>query len=364
MKISSTLPPARVQQPTTPSATQPQQESLPRPDEWKLSEVDGKWSNDYDALTYRRTASNVGAAVGGFLSHFAVLGAGVALGATLGAGLGAIGWGIGVAGAVLGGAAGGAVAAKLQGATLWGRSALSKAGASVGNVVGRAMHALKLPLRTNHVETAERFSIKSLNRYGADMAHTGHKRVTSEEADQLIEKMKPGDIVLTGDNRSTPFATATQLMTGRSNFTHAIMYEGEGQAIEAVMADGVREKDLKEILAVKNHAVVIRPDYEEGQAAKVVEFSRSMVGKSYDFKFSGGNETWYCSELVHAAVAEAAPHVEFDTRSVLGKKIVVPNDLFYTEDAGVVGEVGEGRTYVDRLMGKFIAPEAEAKASS
>lgn len=360
MNISSTLPtPPIALSPRTPaaSAASTVEEELPRPDQWELKTVGGEWSREFDAATYRRTASNVGAAVGGFLSHFAVLGLGVALGATAGAGLGALSWGLGVAGAALGGGAGGYVAAKLQGTTLWGRSALSKAGATVGNVVGRAMHALKVPLRTNHVETAERFSVKSLNRYGADMAHTGHARIAPEAAEELMEKMKPGDIILTGDNRSTPFATVTQLMTGRSNFTHAVMYKGEGQAIEAVMADGVREKSLIEILLGKNHAVVVRPDYREGQAEDAVEFSQNMIGKSYDFKFSGGNESWYCSELVHAAVAESAPHVEFETRSLLGKKIVVPNDLFYTDDAGVVGEVGEGRTYMDRLMGKFVEPK-------
>lgn len=340
--------------------TKPEEKRLPRPDSWELSTVKGEWSNKFDGLTYRRTMSNVGAAVGGFLSHFAAIGAGVALGASAGAGLGALGWGIGVAGAIGGWLAGGYAGAKVQGTTLWGRSVMSKAGATVGNGVGRVMHLLKIPLRTNHVETAERFSVKSLNRYGADMTHTGHARISEAEAEALVEKLQPGDVILTGDNRSTPFATATQLLTGRSDFTHGILYQGEGRAIEAVMADGVRSKDLKEILTAKNHAVALRPDYTEGQAEKAVEFAESQLGRSYDFKFKGGNSTWYCSELVHAAVSESAPQVNFQTRKIIGKEIIVPNDLFYTDDAGVIGEVGQGRSYLDRLMGKFIDPPAAA----
>jgi uncharacterized protein YycO len=359
LNISSTHPgryqsPRPLLNPEGPS--QPSTRDLTRPDSWQLQRVEGTWSNKYDALTYRRTASNVGAAVGAFASHFAVIGLGAALGASVGAGLGAVGWGFGIAGAVGGGLAGGVAAAKIQGTTLWGRSVLSKAGATAGNVVGRALHALKIPIRSNHVETAERYSVKSLNRYGADLSHSGHDRISESEADDLVATMEPGDVVLTGDHRSTPFATATQLLTGRSDFTHAILYKGEGQAIEAVMGDGVREKSLKAILMGKNHAVALRPDYEEGQAEKAVEFSENLLGRSYDFKFKGGNENWYCSELVYGAVKESAPQIEFETRRILGKEIVVPNDLFYTDDAGVVGEVGEGRTYLDRLMGKFIAP--------
>ena len=364
MNISSTLPKKisttiAKQNPSSVRSKEKPQSHLPRPDGWDLNTLKGKWSNDFDGLTYRRTMANVGAAVGAFASHFLALGAGVALGASFGAGLGAVSWGLGIAGAALGGVAGGYVGAKFQGTTMWGRSALSKAGATVGNVLGRAMHAVKLPLRTNHVDTAERFSVKSLNRYGADLTHTGHARISEREAEELIEKMKPGDVVLTGDHRSTPIVTATQLMTGRSSFSHSIMYKGEGTAVEAVMDAGVREKPLKNILMEKNHAVVIRPDYRDGQAESAVEFADKMVGKKYDFKFKTGNESWYCSELVYAAIKDSAPQVEFDTRKILGKEIVIPNDMFYSHDVGVVGEVGQGRTYLDRMMGKFIAPPEE-----
>ncbi len=357
MNISTNLKPqlSTLRKAKLPAADKP----LPRPDQWEISEKKGSWVKGHDALTYRRTMSNVGAAAGAFASHFVMLGAGVALGASTGAMLGNISWPLGIAGAIAGGLGGGYVGAKLQGSTMWGRSLLTKAGATAGNLVGRGMHALKVPLRSNHVETAERFSIKSLNRYGADMLHSGHDKISETEADQLIEKLQPGDVILTGDNRSTPIATATHIMTGRSNFTHAIIYKGEDRAIEAVMGGGVIENSMKTILTGKHHAVAIRPDYEEGQGQKAVEFSEKLVGKPYDYKFSNGNETWYCSEAVYAAVTDAAPQVEFDTRKILGHEIVVPNDLFYSEDVGVIGEVGTGRTSLDRMMGKFIAPSGE-----
>lgn len=331
--------------------------ALPRPAQWKLNKSQPKWEKGHDAITYRRTMANFGAAAGAFASHFATIGLGAALGASFGGGLGVFGWGIGVAGAVGGGLAGGYLGAKFQGTTMWGRSLLTKVGATAGNLAGRGMHLLKIPLRSNHVETARRFSIPNLNRYGADMTHSGHDKISENDAGALIAKMQPGDVILTGDDRSTPIATATHVLTGRSNFTHAILYKGNDRAIESKMGAGVVESSMKDILTGKHHAVVIRPDYEPGQAKKAIDFSDALVGKPYDYKFSSGNETWYCSEAVYAAVTEAAPHVEFDTRSLLGHEVIIPNDLFFTEDAGVVGEVGEGRTYMDRLMGKFIAPK-------
>ena len=344
MKIQM-LPPTL---PNLRKLTPPGGPELPRPDSYQMNLSERKWGRDYDNVTYRRTFANAGAAIGGFLSHFAALGAGAMLGVSVG---GAVG---GVLGAVVLGGAGAYAGAKLQGTTLWGRSLLSKAGAAVGNVAGRLAGMVGVPLRSDLVETASRFHIKTLNEYGANMSYTGHPGIPAAEGEAFIAKLQPGDIILTGDERSTPFATVTHLVTGRSDFTHAILYQGEGKTIEAKMENGVIEGNLETVLLGKQHAIAIRPDYEPGQADQVLAAGREQLGKKYDFRFKQGNDSYYCSEAVYAAMQKGAPQVEFQTRHLLGRQLVIPNDLLYTHDAGVVAEAGVGRSYLDRLMGKYI----------
>ena len=332
---------------------------LPRPDQYKLNTSERSYSKNYDNETYRRTYACAGAAIGGFLSHFAALGAGAFGGVTLGGSIGAaLGGGLGATlGSVIGGIGGAVAGAKIQGQTLWGRSLLSKAGAAVGNVAGRLAGIVGIPLRSDLVRTASNFHIPPLNAHGAEMDYTGHACIQKDEARDFIAKLQPGDVILTGDERSTPFMTVTQLVSHRSDFTHAILYQGEGKTIEAKMENGVREGDLESVLLGKQHAVAIRPDYLDGQATRVLEAGRELLGKKYDFKFKQGNDSYYCSEAVNAAVKKGAPQIGFRERHFLGREIVIPNDMLYNQNTRVAGEVGVGRSYLDCLMGKYIEAE-------
>ena len=349
-------------QPNLPVARKlPSGGELPRPDQYVLNTSTKTYSKDYDNETYRRTYACAGAAIGGFLSHFAALGAGAFGGVTLGGAIGAaLGGGLGATlGSVIGGIGGAVAGAKIQGQTLWGRALLSKAGAAVGNVAGRLAGIVGIPLRSDLVQTASNFHIKTLNAHGAEMDYTGHACIGKDDAKAFVAKLQPGDVILTGDERSTPFMTVTQLASGRSDFTHAILYQGEGKTIEAKMENGVREGDLESVLLGKQHAVAIRPDYQDGQANKVIEAGREMLGKKYDFKFKQGNDSYYCSEAVNAAVKKGAPQIGFRERHFLGREIVIPNDMLYNQNARVAAEAGVGRSYLDCLMGKYI--EAEKK---
>lgn len=343
---------------SAPSEQKPQADELPTLDSWDFAEKPAEWLKSLDGGTYRRTVSNAAGALGNAVGGALLVGAGVALGASLGAGLGAVSYGLGIAGAIGGGVVGLAGTAKLELMTSAGRKVASNLAASLGNLAGRAMHALKIPLKSNVVENAENFSFGSLNRNVGKIPHAGFKKIDEAESDAMEAKMKPGDIIVSGVHGRAMLSAATGLM-GSSRITHAFMYTGDGKAVESLMSQGVREADFTEIATSKHHAIVLRPDYEEGQAEAAVELITEKVGSSYDLLFGKDNGKFGCSELVDAVLSEAAPQLKIKHRNFLGRRVVAPSDIMNSDGLGVVGEVGEGRSYFSRLMGKLIDTETD-----
>lgn len=230
---------------------------------------------------------------------------------------------------------------------------MARLGAVAGAVAGGMCWLTRIPLLSTHVETARNFSYGEMTKVAGNMNHSGRANIGLAEAKEFISRLQPGDIILTNDEASTPFATATLLATGKADFTHGIVYQGDGRTIEARMKDGVQEFSLEEVLLSKHHAIAIRPHYTEGQANAVIEAAREQIGQKYDFKFGFESPGYYCSELVDHSVAQGAPQVEFKHRKILGKEVVFPADLLRTAQADVVAEAGIGHGFFDAFMSKF-----------
>ena len=318
-------------------------------DKYETRQAEGKWVRP-DFSGYVRTCSNLGTALGAYSSHFTVI-----VGSAL---LGPLGLGLTGGAALATGVAGASGGLQAQKKGLWGRKIMSRLGAVAGAVAGGVCWMARIPLLSTHVETAKNFSYGEMVKHAGDMNHSGRANIGLAEAQQFISRLQPGDIILTNDEASTPFATATLLATGKADFTHGIVYQGGGKTIEARMKDGVQEYSLEEVLLSKHHAIAIRPHYTEGQAEKVVDAARQEIGEKYDFKFGFNSPGYYCSELVDHSMAQGAPQVEFKHRKILGKEVVFPADLLRTSQADVVAEAGIGHGFFDAFMSKFTPEEA------
>jgi len=309
-----------------------------------------------DLPTYRRVFGALGAANFAFASHFAMAGGFATAGAIIGGAVGAL---LGPAGAIIGKVAGGAAGAyagtKLQGKTLIGRKLAGRLGGLVGDAFGCVAKALRIPLRSDHIEETKNYSYETMKTHLGDTNYTSHPRISEKQADEFISRLKPGDIVLTNDEACTIFSLLIVAADGKADFNHAILYEGDGKTLESrTITHGVAEGNLKEVLQHKHHAVAVRPRYEDGQQEATVEAGKGMIGTKYDYLFGMGDNSMYCSEFVYKAVKKGAPQVSFKKRPLITKEVVLPGDLLRTKQADVVAEAGRDNTLFNSFMAKFV----------
>jgi hypothetical protein len=176
------------------------------------------------------------------------------------------------------------------------------------------------------------------------------KPFTEEEIETLVNKLEPGDVLLiSGDNY--PHWKFLEKATLGSDFTHAAIYEGDGQFIEATCPEVIRT-DLRKDLDRKLNFEVIRPPYASKDDVKAaLDYSRAQLGKPYETEldFETDKELG-CSELVQRAL-KAMPHpIEVDTRNVVGKKIVAP-DAFRDID-GAQTIFSNRKSFLSMLLSK------------
>ncbi|MEM6252902.1 MAG: N-acetylmuramoyl-L-alanine amidase [Cyanobacteria bacterium P01_D01_bin.156] len=161
-----------------------------------------------------------------------------------------------------------------------------------------------------------------------------------------------GDLILTTTQSWT--ATGIRFVTG-SAVSHAILYIGNGNIVEAYSQAGVVQRTLAEALKDASLAVAYRiPDITNQQVQKAVAFAQQQVGKEYggwtalvagilspstsDLTLGPSDKTFICSELVLAAYHHAG--------------IAITYGLPERSDAGDIARVAlkRGLKYVGHLI--------------
>lgn len=299
----------------------------------------------------RRGWAQIGAvkAVQGFNGTLAV-GASVGLGA-LGAAV------AGPVGAVVGGLVG--LAAGL-GVGAWGESfGLEKPIVGLKNLVAKTGAKVGAALSSR----LQSIFPKAVKEY--QLGPTAHRmRVSDAEADAFLSELEPGDIVLTLGDDNPLFGTIVSLEKKPLDFTHVLLYTGDGQMIEANSKKGrVQTGELRPSLLDHAQIAAVRPHYAPGEAQSVIDQAKTYLGRSYDWLASLSDKRLGCVEVPYHSLKVAAPGHQVPITKVWGlREFIFPSDYLNLTDSKVVASAGVARPMSEMPMARY-APIADEVAN-
>ena len=160
--------------------------------------------------------------------------------------------------------------------------------------------------------------------------------ISEEEKQQILEKIQPGDIVMTYASHRPNLGHLEYLTTG-SHYTHCALYEGYGRIIET-LGDEVIRSSLVDRLEGPIKVAVVRPPYKSFRdRGQVIREAKKLIGRPYDYKFDNADqEELYCSELIEVAMKKVDPELDVPDVSFLGREITAPDAFADMKDAQLI----------------------------
>ena len=141
----------------------------------------------------------------------------------------------------------------------------------------------------------------------------GISRIENKDIQKLLPNLKPGDVILNGNNGGLSHAA---MYVGDGEIIHSMAttktMRGKGGAVWDAIKDvfGFGPKDSKtgviregfgeflDRFERDTYVILRREELEPDQVQKGVAHLESLVGKPYDYDFSSGDDEYYCTELV------------------------------------------------------------------
>lgn len=292
-----------------------------------------------------------------------------AIGTAVGAVLGRIAVGVagGIAGAVAGSTAGplgtviGTIAGLGVGSLYEYRSKMGRfGGGMLGGAVGIAASkaATLIPGYTPSkalTEETKGFSYKSLFKKLLSPNYTSHKKISSEEAQEVIKNLKPGDLIITNNDEDYKFELAQKLMGKTGAWTHIGMVSDKNTVLEVLIStDGPTESDPESLFTSNHHVAILRPDYKNPDSVKgSIKKAREYFGKAeYDFDFRLGTEDkLYCQEYIYKALQDGAPEVNVKPSRFMGLDYLSADDFLESPDVKQTWSTGSN--FWMNLLSKF-----------
>lgn len=169
-------------------------------------------------------------------------------------------------------------------------------------------------------------------------------RINDQQSDQLINALKPGDIILCGND---------------SSFIHAIVYEGNGIIIHSLGSSnpkywGVVRENIKTYFArsERDKFVALRAkNTTPDDINKEIAFAKKQIGKAYDSMFLiNDDDKFYCTELAFRALLamDHAPRI-LPHKEKLGWELIANEDFMDSPDLETVWTLGRDRAPIAKI---------------
>lgn len=302
-----------------------------------------------------KVCGTVGTAVGATAGSIFLL---PALGAIKAAALG--GALLGPAGAVIGGIIGAGAGIFIEGKVHPGRLLGGLVGGAAGMGIGKVLDKLGHKPSQALAEETKGFSYKSLFSKLLDPKITSHKKITAAEAEEVMKKLQPGDLLIGNNDNGFSFEITQKLIGATGNWTHVAIQgeddtvmevmipnltdrsENRGEDFMSVMNRPYMENKTKDMLVRNHHLIILRPNYKDKETIKqVFAAGREYSNVSYDMLFNlKSDDKHYCTEFAYKVLKKAAPEIDLKPSSFLGYKYVGADNFIESPDVQVVHDTG------------------------
>jgi uncharacterized protein YycO len=163
-----------------------------------------------------------------------------------------------------------------------------------------------------------------------------HKHVKWVDAQGLYELIEPGDVLI-----SATFGELTYPLTP-GPFKHAAIISTDRMVIEAI-GQGVSCGSVMQFLITKDRVCLLRPTWCDNVARRgAAKTAIQKVGLPYDYEFTQGNGSYYCSELITDCYRDAWKRTQNDPcpwEHLNGTTL--PSDFFRSKNWQVVYQAGK-----------------------
>jgi hypothetical protein len=200
----------------------------------------------------------------------------------------------------------------------------------------------------------EGFQFKSLFKKLFNPKYTSHKKITAEQADEILKSLQPGDLIVGNNDQGFRFEITQKAIGASGEWTHVAIFADDHTVLEVMIpgltdrgnaASGSRpyaESNPQELIQRNHHLMILRPNYKDRETInKVIETGRTFKNVEYDNWFNlNSDDRHYCTEFVYKVLQKAAPEIKLETSSFLGYKFITADNFFNSPDVQKVHDTG------------------------